>query len=412
MFRRLRFAWQQPVSTVNSMKDLKERSLQLHMKHKGKLAVVSKIPIRTTDDLSLAYSPGVAEPCRIIADNPDAIYEYTAKGNTVAVVSDGSAVLGLGNIGPYAGLPVMEGKAILFKEFADVDAFPIMLNTQDPDEIIAIVKHICPGFGGINLEDIKAPKCVYIERRLKEELDIPVFHDDQHGTAIVTLAALINACRLTGRELTELKVVISGTGAAGSSIARLLHTIGIRDIYGYNKQGVVIDDKYNDYSFLEQELLDQEILRSPKHIKDDSLASLLVGKDVFIGVSAKDIVDMDMVRHMNPEPFIFAMANPDPEIAYERAKQAGALIVGTGRSDYPNQINNVLAFPGLFRGALDARAKNITEQMKIASAKAIASIIKDDELTFDYIIPSAFDKRVVAEVSKAVRDEALKQHTK
>jgi len=394
------------------MKDLKERSLQLHMKHKGKLAVVSKIPIRTTDDLSLAYSPGVAEPCRIIADNPDAIYEYTAKGNTVAVVSDGSAVLGLGNIGPYAGLPVMEGKAILFKEFADVDAFPIMLNTQDPDEIIAIVKHICPGFGGINLEDIKAPKCVYIERRLKEELDIPVFHDDQHGTAIVTLAALINACRLTGRELTELKVVISGTGAAGSSIARLLHTIGIRDIYGYNKQGVVIDDKYNDYSFLEQELLDQEILRSPKHIKDDSLASLLVGKDVFIGVSAKDIVDMDMVRHMNPEPFIFAMANPDPEIAYERAKQAGALIVGTGRSDYPNQINNVLAFPGLFRGALDARAKNITEQMKIASAKAIASIIKDDELTFDYIIPSAFDKRVVAEVSKAVRDEALKQHTK
>ncbi len=397
---------------MNSMKDLKERSLQLHMKHKGKLAVVSKIPIRTTDDLSLAYSPGVAEPCRIIADNPDAIYEYTAKGNTVAVVSDGSAVLGLGNIGPYAGLPVMEGKAILFKEFADVDAFPIMLNTQDPDEIIAIVKHICPGFGGINLEDIKAPKCVYIERRLKEELDIPVFHDDQHGTAIVTLAALINACRLTGRELTELKVVISGTGAAGSSIARLLHTIGIRDIYGYNKQGVVIDDKYNDYSFLEQELLDQEILRSPKHIKDDSLASLLVGKDVFIGVSAKDIVDMDMVRHMNPEPFIFAMANPDPEIAYERAKQAGALIVGTGRSDYPNQINNVLAFPGLFRGALDARAKNITEQMKIASAKAIASIIKDDELTFDYIIPSAFDKRVVAEVSKAVRDEALKQHTK
>ena len=394
------------------MKDLKERSLQLHMNHKGKLAVVSKIPIRTTDDLSLAYSPGVAEPCRIIADNPDAIYEYTAKGNTVAVVSDGSAVLGLGNIGPYAGLPVMEGKAILFKEFADVDAFPIMLNTQDPDEIIAIVKHISPGFGGINLEDIKAPKCVYIERRLKEELDIPVFHDDQHGTAIVTLAALINACRLTGRELTELKVVISGTGAAGSSIARLLHTIGIRDIYGYNKQGIVTDDKYNEYSFLEQELLDQEILRSPKHIRDDSLASLLVGKDVFIGVSAKDIVDMDMVRHMNPEPFIFAMANPDPEIAYERAKQAGALIVGTGRSDYPNQINNVLAFPGLFRGALDARAKNITEQMKIASAKAIASIIKDDELTFDYIIPSAFDKRVVAEVSKAVRDEALKQHTK
>jgi malate dehydrogenase (oxaloacetate-decarboxylating) len=392
------------------MKDLKQRSLELHEKHKGKISVESKIPVKTKDDLSLAYSPGVAEPCRAIEKNPSDIYKYTAKGNMVAVVSDGSAVLGLGNIGPYAGLPVMEGKSILFKEFAGVDAFPIMLDTQDPDEIVDIVKHISPGFGGINLEDIMAPKCVYIERRLKEELDIPVFHDDQHGTAIVTLAALINACTLTGKTLEDLHVVISGTGAAGSSIAKLLHKVGISDIYAFNRKGVLHEDKYNDYSFLEQELLDEDIIQSPKDLSEDTLAALLKGRDVFIGVSAKGLVSKEMVASMNKHPFIFAMANPDPEITYEDAIEAGAFIVGTGRSDYPNQINNVLAFPGLFRGALDAKARNITEEMKIESAKAIAAILTKEELRPDYIIPSPFDPRVVEQVSKAVYKEALKQH--
>jgi malate dehydrogenase (oxaloacetate-decarboxylating) len=392
------------------MKDLKKRSLALHKEHAGKLEIHSKVSVKTADDLSLAYSPGVAEPCREIEKDVNTIYDYTAKGNMVAVISDGSAVLGLGNIGPYAGLPVMEGKAILFKEFANVDAFPIMLDTENPDEIIQTIKHISPGFGGINLEDISAPKCVYIERRLKEELDIPVFHDDQHGTSIVTLAALINACRLTGKRIQDLHIVICGTGAAGSNIARLLHLYGVLNIYGYNKQGVLMEEKYNSYSFLDQELLDQEIILSPKNLKDDSLESLLVGKDVFIGVSVKGLLTKDMIVKMNPDPFIFAMANPDPEIDYDLAKEAGAKIIGTGRSDYPNQINNVLAFPGLFRGALDARAKNITDDMKIASAEAIASIITDKELHEDYIIPSPFDKRVVEKVSKAVYEEGLKQH--
>lgn len=392
------------------MNDLKKRSLELHRKHKGKLRVQSKIPVQTTDDLSLAYSPGVAEPCRKIAQEPSTIYEYTAKGNMVAVVSDGSAVLGLGNIGPFAGLPVMEGKAILFKEFADVDAYPIMLNTQDPDEIVDIVKNISPGFGGINLEDIAAPKCVYIERRLKQELDIPVFHDDQHGTAIVTLAALINACLLTGKQLEDLEIVICGTGAAGSSIAKLLHNVGISKLYAFNRKGILHEDKYNIYSFLEQELLDDDIIVSPKDVEEDTLAALLQHKDVFIGVSTKGLVTKEMVSTMNEKPFIFAMANPDPEIPYDEAIEAGAYIVGTGRSDYPNQINNVLAFPGLFRGALDAKARNITEEMKIESAKAIAAILTKEELRRDYIIPSPFDPRVVEQVSKAVYKEALKQH--
>jgi malate dehydrogenase (oxaloacetate-decarboxylating) len=388
------------------MNDLKKRSLRLHEENLGKISVISKVAVRNSDDLSLAYSPGVAEPCKEIVKDRENIYKYTSKGNLVAIVSDGSAVLGLGNIGPYAGLPVMEGKAVLFKEFANVDAFPIMLDTQDPDEIIDIVKKIAPTFGGINIEDINAPKCVYIERRLKEELDIPVFHDDQHGTAIVCSAALINACRLTKRILSDLKIVISGTGAAGSSIAKLLHEMGIKHIYGYNKSGVVLDSKYNDYSFLEQELLDQEVLESP-NIEIDTLEELMKNKDVFIGVSAKDLLTKDMVRSMNSDPFIFAMANPDPEISYEDAIEAGALIVGTGRSDYPNQINNVLAFPGLFRGALDAKSTAITESMKLASSKAIASIITDEELNKDYIIPSPFDKRVVERVSKAVYDEVI-----
>ena len=389
------------------MDDLKKRSLKLHEDNLGKIVVNSKVSVKNKDDLSLAYSPGVAEPCREIVKDQNNVYKYTSKGNLVAVVSDGSAVLGLGNIGPYAGMPVMEGKAILFKEFANVDAFPIMLATQDPDEIIEIVKNIAPTFGGINLEDITAPKCVYIERRLKKELDIPVFHDDQHGTAIVTLAALINACRLTGQKLEDLKVVISGTGAAGSSIAKLLHNMGIKQLYGYNTKGVILEKKYNTYKFLEQELLDDKVFLSPE-LKEDSLKELIKNKDVFIGVSAKGILSKEMVQSMNPNPFIFAMANPDPEIPYQDAIDAGALIVGTGRSDYPNQINNVLAFPGLFRGALDAKSTAITESMKLESAKAIASIIQTEELTKDYIVPSAFDERVVERVSKAVYDEVIR----
>ncbi len=390
------------------MKNIKKRSLELHLKHTGKIEIKSKVSVKNSDDLSLAYSPGVAEPCLEIKKDINNIYKYTSKGNMVAIVSDGSAVLGLGNIGPYAGLPVMEGKAILFKEFANVDAFPIMLDTQDPDEIINIVKNISPTFGGINLEDINAPKCVYIERRLKKELNIPVFHDDQHGTAIVTLAALINACTLTKRKLEDLHIVISGTGAAGSSIAKLLHEIGIKNIYGYNKQGVILDSKYNDYSILEQELLDNKIFLSPNNLKEDSLKELIKDKNVFIGVSVKNIVTKDMIKSMSKDPFIFAMANPDPEITYEDAIDGGAYIIGTGRSDYPNQINNVLAFPGLFRGALDARAPMITESMKLASSKAIASIITKEELKPNYIIPSPFDKRVVERVSKAVYDEAIR----
>lgn len=388
--------------------DLKERSLKLHLENKGKIEVISTVKVENSDDLSLAYSPGVAAPCLKIKDNPEDIYKYTAKGNMIAIVTDGSAVLGLGNIGPHAALPVMEGKAILFKEFGGVDAFPICLDTQDPEEIINIVKKISPTFGGINLEDISAPNCVIIERRLKEELDIPVFHDDQHGTAIVTIAALINACRLTSRKLEDLEIVLSGTGSAGSSIARLLKEIGIKKIYGYNLNGVMLKSKYDRYSFLEKELVDQSVISFPTNLQNDSLGALMKNKDVFIGVSAKNLVTKDMIRSMNKDPFIFAMANPDPEIMPEDALEANAYIIGTGRSDFPNQINNVLAFPGLFRGALDSKSTKITESMKLASAKAIAYIIKDDELRRDYIIPSPFDKRVAKAVSKAVSDEVIR----
>lgn len=390
------------------MKNLRERSLELHKINKGKISVVSKIKVETKDDLSLAYSPGVAEPCLEIQKDESKIYDYTSKGNMVAVISDGSAVLGLGNIGHKAGLPVMEGKAILFKEFADVDAFPIMLKTQDQDEIVEIVKQISASFGGVNLEDISAPKCVYIERRLKKELDIPVFHDDQHGTAIVTTAALINSCRLSGKKIEDLKVVLSGTGSAGSSIARMLKDIGVKEILAYNRKGVVTPDKYDNYKFLLKELIDQNIISYPKN-NDATLEDIMKNSDVFVGVSVKNIVTKEMIQSMNPKPFIFAMANPDPEITYEDAIDAGAYIMGTGRSDYPNQINNVLAFPGLFRGALDARAKNITEAMKMAAAKAIASIIEDDELATDYIIPSPFDKRVSEFVANAVKQEVQKE---
>jgi len=390
------------------MKDIKKRSLQLHEENKGKISVISKIKVENKDDLSLAYSPGVAEPCREIAKDKSKIYKYTSKGNLVAVISDGSAVLGLGDIGPHAGLPVMEGKCILFKEFADVDAFPIMLDTNDPDEIVDIIKKITISFGGVNLEDIKAPNCVTIERRLKKELDIPVFHDDQHGTAIVTTAALINSCRLTGKKIEDLNIVLSGTGAAGSSIANMLHNVGINNIHGLNSKGPISYSKYDSYSFLEKELLDNKVILSADEDKK-TLADLMVDSDVFIGVSVAGLVTKEMVQSMNENPFIFAMANPDPEIMPEDAFEGGALVVGTGRSDYPNQINNVLAFPGLFRGALDAQAKNITENMKLEAARAIASIIQDDELEPNYIIPSPFDKRVVEVVSEAVRLEVEKE---
>jgi len=381
-----------------------EQSLALHEQAQGKLEIRSKVSVQTREDLSLAYSPGVAEPCREIAKNKENVYKYTSKGNMVAVITDGSAVLGLGNIGPEAALPVMEGKSILLKEFGGVDSFPLCLNTQNVEEFIQTCKLVAPSLGGINLEDISAPRCVEIERRLIEELDIPVFHDDQHGTAIVVAAALINACQLSGRQLERLKVVVSGTGAAGSSIIKMLVRLGISEIVAYNIEGIVHKSKRAKYDDLTLELL--ELTNPRDFIGDDTLAGALVGADVFIGVSVSGIVTSEMVASMNQEPFIFAMANPDPEIMPSEALAGGALIVGTGRSDYPNQINNVLAFPGIFRGALDARASKINEEMKLAAARAIASCISKEDLRPDFIIPSAFDPEVAKRVAQAVIDEA------
>ncbi len=384
------------------MSNLKERSLKLHKDNKGKIEIRTKVSVSTPEDLSLAYSPGVAEPCKAIQKDPEKAYEYTTKQNMVAVITDGTAVLGLGDIGPEAALPVMEGKAALFKEFAGVDAFPICLDTKDTEEIIRTCELLAPSFGGINLEDIKAPKCVEIERRLKKKLNIPVFHDDQHGTAIVTTAALLNSCKLTGQNIGDLSVVLSGTGAAGSSVARMLKAAGVKTIFAYNSKGVVTKAKYDRYDFVLQELIDEGIVSTPDSLKEDSLAELLKNKDVFVGVSIGNIVTRDMVKTMNPDPIIFALANPTPEISPDEAKKGGAKVIGTGRSDYPNQINNVLAFPGLFRGALDARASSITEKMKVEAAKAIASIVSDEDLSSDYVIPSPFNKRVAKVVSEAV----------
>lgn len=384
--------------------DVFAQSLELHAKAQGKIEINSKVKVETKEDLSLAYSPGVAEPCRAIVENDENIYKYTSKGNMVAVITDGSAVLGLGNIGPKAALPVMEGKSILLKQFANVDSFPLCLDTQDPELIIQTCKLLAPSLGGINLEDISAPRCVEIERRLIEEMDIPVFHDDQHGTAIVVSAGLINACKLTNRDLSTLKVIVSGTGAAGSSIIKMLHTLGVKNIIGYNIDGIVHRNKIEKYDFLTKELL--EITNLDNFIGDDTLASALVGADVFIGVSVANIVTKEMVSSMNKDPFIFAMANPNPEIMPELAKEGGALVVGTGRSDFPNQINNVLAFPGIFRGALDARAKKINEEMKMAAAIAIASCVSDEELAPDFIIPSPFNPQVVQKVAEAVKETA------
>lgn len=387
--------------------NLKDEALKLHKENKGKLAVVSKIKIENQADLSLAYTPGVAYACKEIEANKNDVYEYTSKGNMVAVITDGSAVLGLGNIGPYAAIPVMEGKSILLKELAGVDSIPLCLDTQDAEEIIKTCKILAPTLGAINLEDISAPRCVTIERRLIEEMDIPVFHDDQHGTSIIVAAAFLNIARLTKRKLSDMRVVISGTGAAGSMVAKMLKRIGIKEINAFNLQGVVDKAKYDKYDFLVQELIDEGTYTSPLN-HDNTLASILKDADAFIGVSAPNLVSKDMVKSMNNKPIIFALANPNPEIPYQDAKDAGAFIVGSGRSDNPNQINNVLAFPGIFKGALSVRASKINEEMKLAAAHAIANIISDDELSPDYIVPTAFDKRVVPAVAKAVAEAAIK----
>ena len=387
-----------------------EESLKLHDQHKGKIEVISKVSVATKEDLSLAYSPGVAEPCKKIAENKSDVYKYTAKGNMVAVITDGTAVLGLGDIGPEAALPVMEGKAILFKEFGGVDAFPICLDTTDTEEIIKTCKLLAPSFGGINLEDIAAPKCVEIERRLIEELDIPVFHDDQHGTAIVTTAAIINSAKLLGKNISDLRVSMIGTGSAGSSIARMLKGLGVKSLYAYNSKGVIMQDKYDKYRFLVKELLDQNIIDTPENLEEDSVAGLVKGTDIFVGVSGPNMVTKDMVRSMNTDPIILAMANPTPEIMPEDALEAGAAVVGTGRSDYPNQVNNVLAFPGLFKGALEAGATVINDEMKIAAAYGIANVLKEDELRADYIIPSPFDDRVASVVAETVKKIAIENN--
>lgn len=387
------------------MTNVYERSLELHEKNKGKLSVVSKVKVGNREDLSLAYSPGVAEPCRKIASNKEDVYKYTAKGNLVAVVTDGTAVLGLGDIGPEAALPVMEGKCVLFKEFGDVDAIPICLDTKDTEEIIRTVKLIAPGLGGINLEDISAPRCIEIETRLKQELDIPVFHDDQHGTAIVVAAGLINALKIVNKKIEDIKVVVNGAGAAGSSIIKLVKKLGAKEIIAIDRVGILRRSDKDKYDFSKKELAE---ITNSKDIAG-GLADAIVGADVFIGVSAPNVLSKDMVRSMNKDAIVFAMANPTPEIMPEEALEAGAAIVGTGRSDYPNQINNVLVFPGLFKGALRAKSKKITEEMKIAAAEGLASLIKDEELRKDYIIPDPFDKRVAEAVAIAVEKIAKEQ---
>ncbi|MBC2852451.1 NADP-dependent malic enzyme [Cetobacterium sp. 2G large] len=378
-----------------------EKSLELHEKNKGKIEVISKVAVTSKEELSLAYSPGVAEPCRRIAENKADVYKYTSKGNMVAVISDGSAVLGLGNIGAEAALPVMEGKAILFKEFAGVNAFPICLDTQDTEEIIRTCKILAPSFGGINLEDISAPRCIEIETRLKEELDIPVFHDDQHGTAIVVTAGILNSYKLLKKDITKAKVVVCGAGAAGSSIIKMIKKLDVADILAIDIDGIIArDDENREYNFLTTELSQ---ITNKENLKG-GLKEAIKGADIFIGVSAPGLLKSEMVKEMNKDSVIFAMANPTPEIMPEEALAAGAKIVGTGRSDYPNQINNVLAFPGLFKGALESGAKKITEEMKFATSQAIANLITDEELSTEYVIPSPFDPRVAETVAKAISD--------
>ena len=376
-----------------------EKALKLHADLKGKLSTEAKYHVKTREDLSLAYTPGVAKPCVEIANNPEDVYKYTWKGNTVAVVSDGSAVLGLGNIGAKAAMPVMEGKAVLFKEFGNVNAVPICLDTQDPDEIVDTVVRISPGFGGINLEDISAPICFEIENRLKEILDIPVFHDDQHGTAIVVLAGIINALKVVGKEKENCKVVVNGDGSAGIAIAKLLLKYGFKDVTICGLYGILSKD-IKDLNWAQKEMAEVTNLSGQNGVLADAMKSA----DIFIGVSAPNIVSEEMVASMNKDAILFAMANPTPEIMPDLAKKAGARVVGTGRSDFPNQVNNVVAFPGIFKGALEGRAKQITEEMKLAAAHAIASLVPDSELNEDNILPEAFNPDVADVVSKAVKD--------
>ena len=382
---------------------INEKALELHEKWNGKLDTVSKVQVKTREDLALAYTPGVAEPCKVIAEDPEAAYRYTIKSNTVAVVSDGSAVLGLGNIGPLAAMPVMEGKAVLFKEFGGINAFPICLDTQDTEEIIETVVRIAPAFGGINLEDISAPRCFEIEERLKKLLNIPVFHDDQHGTAIVVLAGIINALKVTGKKKEDCRVVVNGAGSAGVAITKLLLNYGFPHITMCDKTGMLCKGM-EGLNWMQEKMVEVTNLEH----QTGTLADALKGADIFVGVSAPGIVSQEMVASMNKDSILFAMANPVPEIMPDLAKAAGARVVGTGRSDFPNQVNNVLIFPGIFRGALEGRATAITEEMKLAAANAIAALVDDSELSDENILPAAFDPRVADAVSKAVKEHIKK----
>ncbi len=384
--------------------DYAKEALKLHEEHRGKIEVVSKVPLNTRDDMSVAYTPGVAEPCREIHRDPKNVYRYTSKGNLVAVVSDGTAVLGLGNIGAKAAIPVMEGKSVLFKQFGGVDAFPICLDTQDTEEIIQAVKQIAPVFGGINLEDIASPKCFEIERRLEEELDIPVFHDDQHGTAIVVTAGLINALKVAGKKMEDIRVVLNGPGSAGTAIIKMLITAGAKHIIACDENGILYKDRgvgIKDHKKMLCEITNEEN-------RTGTLSDALEGADVFIGVSVAGALKPEMIKKMAADPIVFAMANPTPEIMYDEAIAAGVKVMGTGRSDFPNQVNNVLAFPGIFRGALDAGARDINDAMKLAAAQAIADLVEPEKLCPEYIIPSVLDPRVAPYVAEKVAEAAVK----
>lgn len=385
------------------MATTREEALHMHRINQGKLESKSKVPVKNAKDLSLAYSPGVAEPCKEIYDDQSKVFEYTMKGNTVAVVTDGTAVLGLGNIGPQAALPVMEGKAVLFKSFAGVDAFPICLETNEVDQIIETVKLLQPSFGGVNLEDISGPRCFEIEERLKKETNIPVFHDDQHGTAIVTLAGLVNALKITGKSMSNIKVVVNGAGAAGIAIIKLLDRFGVKDMILCDSKGAIYEGRSEGMNDVKAKVAKV----TNRDRKQGKLEEVIQGMDVFVGVSVEGVLSKDMVKSMNEDPIIFAMANPVPEIMPEDAKEAGAKVIGTGRSDYPNQVNNVLAFPGIFRGALDVRATNINEDMKVAAVYAIANLIDKKDLKDDYVIPAPFDPRVAPAVAASVAKAAM-----
>ncbi|WP_022774980.1 NAD(P)-dependent malic enzyme [Butyrivibrio sp. AE2015] len=376
-----------------------EKALEMHEKWQGKLEIVSKAKVNSKEDLAVCYTPGVAEPCKLIAEDKSLAYKYTIKSNTIAVVSDGSAVLGLGNIGPHAAMPVMEGKAVLFKEFGGVNAVPICLDTQDTEEIIKAVTYLAPGFGGINLEDISAPRCFEIEERLKEKLDIPVFHDDQHGTAIVVLAGIINALKVVGKKKEDCKVVVNGAGSAGIAITKLLLTYGFKNVTMCDKSGI-LSKASEDLNWMQEKMMD---VTNPEQ-KTGTLADALKGADIFVGVSAPGIVTKEMAQEMNDGAIMFAMANPVPEIMPDLAREAGVRVIGTGRSDFPNQVNNVLVFPGIFKGALEGGAKRITDEMKLAAAKALAGLVPDSELNEENILPPAFDPRCAEVVSKAVKE--------